>query len=200
MHALCQKKKTYKHKIAKWWNYSLPLIYSFPYPNFTLFLLHFSSSRWLGWGWMFSCSCTPSCHLRRPPSTTTQDKYWGWVSQLWCEESLCFFLSITLAPLWPNALISPRVRVARRKTSGYPGKFEFQKNNKSVLFILLIYFWLCWVFTAMWACSLVVLSQGYSSLQCPGFSLWWLLLLWSTGSRASGLQQLQLPGSRAHAK
>ena len=29
--------------------------------------------------------------------------------------------------------------------------------------------------------SLVVASGGYSSLQCTGFSWWWLLLLWSTG-------------------
>ena len=32
--------------------------------------------------------------------------------------------------------------------------------------------------------------RGYSLLWCAGFSLRWLLLLWSTGSRASGLQQL----------
>ena len=31
--------------------------------------------------------------------------------------------------------------------------------------------------------SLVVASGGCSSLQCTGFSLRWLLLLWSTGSR-----------------
>ena len=95
--------------------------------------------------------------------------------------------------LWPWLLCDPMPSFplelgSPEKTSGYPGKFEFQKNNKSFLFILLIYFWLCWAFTAMWAFSLVVSSQGYSSLQCPGFSLWWLLLLWSTGSRASGLQ------------
>ena len=29
-------------------------------------------------------------------------------------------------------------------------------------------------------------AGGYSSLQCAGFSLRWLLLLWSTGSRGSG--------------
>ena len=34
--------------------------------------------------------------------------------------------------------------------------------------------------------SLVVASRGYSSLRCMGFSLWWLLLLWSTGSRHAG--------------
>ena len=29
-------------------------------------------------------------------------------------------------------------------------------------------------------------SRGYSSLRCTGFSLRWLLLLWSTGSRCPG--------------
>ena len=34
--------------------------------------------------------------------------------------------------------------------------------------------------------SLVVASGGYSLLPCLGFSLQWLLLLWSTGSRHAG--------------
>ena len=34
--------------------------------------------------------------------------------------------------------------------------------------------------------SLVVASGGYSSLQYAGFSLQWLLLLWSTDSRCAG--------------
>ena len=50
-----------------------------------------------------------------------------------------------------------------------------------------IYFWLCWVFTAAHGLSLVVVSRGYSSLQCAGFSLQWLLLLRSTGSRCTDL-------------
>ena len=52
--------------------------------------------------------------------------------------------------------------------------------------ILFIYFWLCWVFVAARGLSLVAASGGYSSLQCAGFSLQWLLLLWSTGSRHTG--------------
>ena len=51
---------------------------------------------------------------------------------------------------------------------------------------LFIYFWLRWVFVAARGLSLVVASGGYSSLQCTGFSLWWLLLLRSTGSRHAG--------------
>ena len=46
-----------------------------------------------------------------------------------------------------------------------------------------IYFWLRWVFAATRGLSLVVASRGYSSLWCAGFSLWWLLLLQSMGSR-----------------
>ena len=49
-----------------------------------------------------------------------------------------------------------------------------------------IYFWLRWVFVAARGLSLVVASRGYSWLQCVGFSLWWLLLLWSIVSRHAG--------------
>ena len=35
---------------------------------------------------------------------------------------------------------------------------------------------------------LVAASGGYSLLQCTGFSLWWLLLLRSTGSRRAGFR------------
>ena len=34
--------------------------------------------------------------------------------------------------------------------------------------------------------SLVVWGKDYCSLQCTGFSLRWLLLSWSTGSRHTG--------------
>ena len=51
---------------------------------------------------------------------------------------------------------------------------------------LFIYFWLRWVFVATCGLSLVAVSGGYSLLLCVGFSLWWLLLLWSTGSRHAG--------------
>ena len=74
-------------------------------------------------------------------------------------------------------------------------------------FILFIYFWLHWVFVAARGLSLVAASGGYSSLQCTGFSLRWLLLLWSTGSRHTGFsscgtwaQQLWLAGSRVQAQ
>ena len=67
----------------------------------------------------------------------------------------------------------------------------------SILFFLVylfIYFWLLWVFIAVHGLSLVAASRGYSSLQCMGFSLRWLLLLRSTGSRCTGFSSC---GSRA---
>ena len=42
--------------------------------------------------------------------------------------------------------------------------------------------------------SLVAASRGYSSLQCTGFSFWWLLLFRSTGSRHVGFSSC---GTRA---
>ena len=44
----------------------------------------------------------------------------------------------------------------------------------------------CWVFVAVHGLSLVAVSGGYSSLQCMGLSLRWLLLLQSRGSRHTG--------------
>ena len=68
-------------------------------------------------------------------------------------------------------------------------------------------FWLHWVFVATRGLSLVAASRGYSSLRCTGFSLWWLLLSWSTGSRCVGFsscgmqaQLLWLAGSSAQAQ
>ena len=56
------------------------------------------------------------------------------------------------------------------------------------LFIyLFIYLWLRWVFIAAHGLSLVAASGDYSWLQCTGVSLWWLLLLQSTGCRCVGL-------------
>ena len=55
-----------------------------------------------------------------------------------------------------------------------------------LIYFIFIYFWLRWFFVAEHRLSLVAASGGYSSLQCTGFSLWWLLLLWSTVSRHTG--------------
>ena len=62
---------------------------------------------------------------------------------------------------------------------------------KFILFIY--YFWLHWVFFATRGLSLVTASGGYSLL-CVGFSLQWLVLLRSTGSRHAGFSSC---GTRA---
>ena len=66
-------------------------------------------------------------------------------------------------------------------------KFPFGQNVCEILFFKNIYifvcFWLCWVFVGARGLFLVVASGSYSSLWCAGFSLQWLLLLRSTGSR-----------------
>ena len=59
---------------------------------------------------------------------------------------------------------------------------------------LFIYFWLRWVFVAAHRLSLVAASRGSSLLQSVGFSLQWLLLLQSTGSRHAGFSSC---GTRA---
>ena len=70
------------------------------------------------------------------------------------------------------------------------------------VFYLFIYFWLCWVFVVARGLSLVAASRAYSSLRCTDFSLQWLPLLWSMGSRCTGFsscstqpQYLWLAGS-----
>ena len=40
--------------------------------------------------------------------------------------------------------------------------------------------------------SLVAKSRGYFSLQCMGFALQWLLLLWSTGSRCTNFSNCSM--------
>ena len=65
--------------------------------------------------------------------------------------------------------------------------YLFIKNFFSFLKkICLFIFWLHWVFVAVCGLSLVAASRGYSSLWCTAFSLRWLLLLRSTGSRHVG--------------
>ena len=81
-----------------------------------------------------------------------------------------------------------------------PGSNQFSHIDLVVIFLYspqvlplfflllnLFYFWLHWVFVAVRGLSLLVASGGYSSLQCVGFSLRWLLLCgaWDLGSRAS---------------
>ena len=79
--------------------------------------------------------------------------------------------------------------------------------SQNLTFFFFFNFWLCWIFVAARGLSLAAASGGYSSLRCTGFSLQWLLVLQSMGSRRMGFsccgpraQQLWLVGSRAQAQ
>ena len=63
-------------------------------------------------------------------------------------------------------------------------QITFQPLNNWIFLFCFVYFWLPWVFVAACGLSLVAASGGHSALRCAGFSLRWLLLLQSTGSRA----------------
>ena len=65
--------------------------------------------------------------------------------------------------------------------------------------IYLFSLWLCWVFVAAYGLSLAVASRATLYLGCSGFSLPWLLSLWSMRSRARRLQWLQHVGSLVEA-
>ena len=55
-------------------------------------------------------------------------------------------------------------------------------------FFVVFFFWLLWVFLAARRLSLVVASRDYPLVWRTGFSLQWLLSLWSSGPRAHGLR------------
>ena len=89
------------------------------------------------------------------------------------------FLKILLI-LWPCCFLS-HLFVTACSSSFILSLFSFFFKIH-----LFIYFCLRWVFIAACGVSLVVVSGGYSSLRCVGFSLRWLLLLRSMGSSCAG--------------
>ena len=77
---------------------------------------------------------------------------------------------------------------SQKKSTKYQEIKTYSIFKKINLFIyLFIFLWLPWVFVAACRLSLVAASRGYSSLQCSGFSLWWLLCCGCT-ARALGAQ------------
>ena len=79
-----------------------------------------------------------------------------------------------------------------------PGILTSRPSGNSQNFNSLFFFFGCTgsFLLCVWAFSSHA-SRVYSSWQCDSFSLWWLLLLPSTGSEASWLQQLWHVGSVA---
>ena len=61
-----------------------------------------------------------------------------------------------------------------------------QSSLQGAVFSNFFFFWLRWVFVFGKWLSLVAARRVYSSFWCTGFSLRWLLLLRSTGSRCTG--------------
>ena len=99
-------------------------------------------------------------------------------SALWC------WLTALLLFGQPQAL-SPNLQICSDPCDSM-SELDFQSFSFSSAFLkILIKFWLCRVFTAMCGVSLVGESGGYSLLQCTGFSVQRLLLLWSAGFRWS---------------
>ena len=74
-------------------------------------------------------------------------------------------------------------------------KSDFHGEWIPFLKTLFIYFQLCWVFVAAWTFLKLRRVGPPLQLRCVGFSLLWLLLLRSMGSRASRLQWLWHVGS-----
>ena len=60
------------------------------------------------------------------------------------------------------------------------------------LFIFYLFIFGCVGSSLLRAGPLVAVSGGCSSLRCAGFSLWWLLLLQSTGSRHRGFSSCSM--------
>ena len=79
--------------------------------------------------------------------------------------------------------------------TGFPHMILYLNVMKTFFF-----FWLRWVFVVACGLSLVAASGGYSSLRCVGFSLQWLLLLWSIGSRCMGFSSCSRRPSVAAAR
>ena len=82
----------------------------------------------------------------------------------------------------------PSTSFAQGSTSAASLKSSLLKCPQLSLVALFIYLWPRWVFVAACRLSLVVVSGCYSALPCTGFSLQWLLLFRSLGSRAQAQQ------------
>ena len=75
-------------------------------------------------------------------------------------------------------------RILDDKMSSSHGTVSIFDPWRGIIFKIFLFVYLCrpqWVFEAVQGLSLVAANGDYSSLQCMGFSLWWLLLLQSMG-------------------
>ena len=116
--------------------------------------------------------------------------WWRMCSNILPIFFFCPFLSwivhFLIFELWDFFIYSARKFFIRYIIYSISSCMWFVSHSLFIYIYKFIYLRLCWVFVAVHGLSLVVASRGYSSLRCGGFSLWWLLLLWSTGSRHVG--------------
>ena len=94
----------------------------------------------------------------------------------------------------PRSTVDVMMAVAPFITAGPKVGNPFSRPESFIATFLtfFFFFWPLWVSGAAPRLSLVVASGGYSSLQCTGFSLWWLLLLQRMGSRCAGFSSCGL--------
>ena len=115
-----------------------------------------------------------------------------WLYCLYCDLHLCIY---TCHSIIYRLLLSFFLNILAI-LSHQEVKNRFDRFNVCLLcnclsthiffFFKFLYFRLHWVFIAACGLSLVAASGGYSLLLCVGFSLRWLLLLWSMSSRCVG--------------
>ena len=129
------------------------------------------------------------------------NKNWGFAWWIWLsEKGKKEVKSISQGPIFFSPSILFLINCYLQKFPALILLNNFKKINLFMhLFICLciyvfIYLWLHWVFVAVHQLSLVAAGRDYSSLQCVGFSLQWLLLLWSRGSRCMGFSSCGVCG------
>ena len=165
------------------------MIVSAPSPiisTYTPTYLHFSHHLWTNTSCLHpTCSSLhPSPHSYSPPGKLLP-MFQGSASM----NSTClykFFHDFTRStPSFLTLLLSVLQRQCQQRQKLFFFNKFIHSFIQSVIY-LFIYLWLRWVFISARRLSLVVASGGYSSLCCMGFSLWWLLLLQSTGFSSCG--------------
>ena len=136
-------------------------------------VLQFVSHPPSSYGIWFYCECAPPTIIVASPLSLDVGYLFWWVplSSYWWLFSSKLWFWCSRKREWEHVLLLGHLE---------PISLFFN------LFILFIYFLLHLVFVAVCGLSLVAASGGYSSLQCTGFWLWWLLMLWSMGSRCAG--------------
>ena len=115
------------------------------------------------------------------------------------SPSFIYVTSVFLQFMYPLMLPHPQTReqpqalclkfVSLAASFFRTSTFYFLNFLNKFIYFIYLFFWLHWGFVAAHGLSLVAASGGYSSLHCTCFSLWWLLLLQTMGSRHVGFSR-----------